>query len=129
MAEQQETEKQGVESQQEISSEQMAAISNEQDLKIIEAEKKYIRATVAFDHNDIDEALMLIRTALSLCPGNPKYHYNIGYLYWVKGLLEVAVNHYKMFLRYAPEQDKDREIIKGRITFLENEIKKRHQRR
>ena len=99
----------------------------EEELRQIEAEKKFIQAGFKFELGDIDEALMLIRTSLTLCPGNSKYHYNAGFLYWRKGLLEVAVNHYKLFVRYAPANDKDLELIKGRITFLEKEIKKQHR--
>lgn len=101
----------------------------EAELRAIEAEKKYIKATYRFDQGDLDEALLLIRTALSLSPGNAKYHYNIAFLYWRKDLLEVAINHYKMFLRYAPADDKDIPLIKGRIKWLEGEIKKRRKLR
>lgn len=107
----------------------LAQANNEAALRAADAEKRYIRATIEFDKGDIDEALLLIRTALSLSPGNPKYHYNIAYLYWQKGLLEVSVNHYKMFLRYAPATDKDIHIIKGRVKWLEEQIKKRRNMR
>lgn len=100
-------------------------LRSEAEIHEIEAEQKYLRATLCFDQGDIDEALMLIRSALSLCPGNAKYHYNIGFLYWRKGLIEVALNHYKMFLRYAPADDKDIQTIKDRVKFLEGEIKNR----
>ena len=95
----------------------------------VEAEKKYIRAAHLFDKGDIDEALMLIRASLALCPSNPKYHYNIAFLYWKKDLLEVAINHYKLFLRYAPANDKEIPIIKDRVKFIDKEIKKRQKPR
>ena len=104
-------------------------LRSEAEIHEIEAEQKYLRATLRFDQGDIDEALMLIRSALSLCPGNTKYHYNIGFLYWRKGLIEVAVNHYKMFLRYAPADEKDIPIIKDRVKFLENELRNRKKMR
>lgn len=104
-------------------------LSSEAELKAVEAEKKYIKATYAFDKNDIDEALMLIRSALALCPGNAKYHYNIGFLYWRKDLIEVALNHYKLFVRYAPADHKELQNIKDRIRFFENEIQKRRHRK
>lgn len=104
-------------------------LRSEAEIHEIEAEQKYLRATLRFDQGDIDEALMLIRSALSLCPGNAKYHYNIGFLYWRKGLIEVAVNHYKMFLRYAPADEKDIPIIKDRVKFLENELRNRKKMR
>ena len=99
--------------------------NTEAELKAVEAEKKFLRAGFEFDKGDIDEALMLIRSALALSPGNAKYHYNAGFLYWRKDLLEVALNHYKMFVRYAPANDKDLHTIKGRIIYLEREIKAR----
>ena len=46
----------------------------EEELRQIEAEKKFIQAGFKFELGDIDEALMLIRTSLTLCPGNSKYH-------------------------------------------------------
>lgn len=104
-------------------------LRSEAEAHEIDAEKKYLKATVLYDQGDIDEALMMIRAALSLCPGNPKYHYNIGYLYWLKGLLEVSVNHYKLFLRYSPADDKDIQMIKDRVKYLENEIKARQKGR
>ena len=107
----------------------LEAAKYEAEQKMAEAEKKYIKATYAFDMGDLDEALMLIRAALAICPGNAKYHYNIGFLYWRKDLIEVAVNHYKLFLRYAPADDKSIETISDRVKYLENEIKKRRQRR
>jgi tetratricopeptide (TPR) repeat protein len=102
-------------------------VSTETELREAEAEQKYQKATLKFENGDLDEALMLLRTCLSLCPGSWKYHYNIAYLYWRKDLLEIAVNHYKLFLKYAPQQDPDRETITGRIKWLETEIKKRRQ--
>lgn len=107
----------------------MAEKNTEAELKALDAEQKFLRAGVEFDKGDIDEALMLLRSALALSPGNSKYHYNAGFLYWQKGLIEVAVNHYKLFVRYAAADDKDLEIIKGRITYLENEIKSRRFKR
>ncbi|PIQ23025.1 hypothetical protein COW36_01945 [bacterium (Candidatus Blackallbacteria) CG17_big_fil_post_rev_8_21_14_2_50_48_46] len=100
---------------------------NEAIQREADAEKKYEKATYKFELGDLDEALMLLRTCISLCPGSWKYHYNIAYLYWRKDLIEVAINHYKLFLKYAPETDKDREIIEGRIKYLEGEVKKRRQ--
>ncbi len=102
---------------------------SEAELKAIDAEKRFRRAGIEFDKGDIDEALMLIRSALSMSPGNSKYHYNAAFLYWRKDLLEVALNHYKMFVRYALDHDKDLELVKGRITYLEKEIKARKTRR
>lgn len=107
----------------------MAEKNTEAELKAMDAEKKFLRAGVEFDKGDIDEALMLIRSALSLSPGNSKYHYNAGFLYWQKGLIEVAVNHYKLFVRYAAPDDKDLDVIKGRIVYLENEAKSRRFQR
>lgn len=107
----------------------MAEKNTEAELKAMDAEKKFLRAGVEFDKGDIDEALMLIRSALSLSPGNSKYHYNAGFLYWQKGLIEVAVNHYKLFVRYAAPDDKDLDVIKGRIIYLENEAKSRRFQR
>lgn len=95
------------------------------ELVEIEAEKKYARAALIFDKGDIDEALMLVRGALNLCPTSPKFHYNAAYMYWRKGLLEIAINHYKLFLRYAPKTDKDIPVIESRIKYLEKEITKR----
>lgn len=103
--------------------------SKETALREAEAEQKYIKATSKFEVGDYDEALMLLRTCISMMPQNWKYHYNIAYIYWRKDLLEVAINHYKLFLKYAPETDTDRELIRGRITWLESEIKKRRQLR
>ena len=102
-------------------------LSTESARREAEAEQKYQKATLKFDAGDLDEALMLMRTSLSLCPGSWKYHYNIAYLYWRKDLLEIAVNHYKLFLKYAPQQDPDRETIAGRIKWLEAEIKERRK--
>lgn len=104
-------------------------ITSEAELKALEAEKKFLRAGVEFDKGDIDEALMLIRSALSMSPGNSKYHYNAGYLYWRKDLLEVALNHYKLFVRYAAPDDKDLETIKGRIIYLEKKIQEKRFKR
>lgn len=107
----------------------LAELSADAERNAIEAEKKFLRAGVEFDKGDVDEALMLIRAALALVPGNSKYHYNAGFLYWRKGLLEVALNHYKLFVRYAAANDKDLDTIKGRIIYLEKEIKKQYLRR
>lgn len=104
-------------------------LSSEAELREAEAEQKYRKAAAKFELGDLDEALMLLRTCIAMFPGNPKYHYNIGFLYWRKDLLEVAVNHYKLFLKYAPETDPDRELIKGRIKYLEGEIKSRRKLR
>jgi tetratricopeptide (TPR) repeat protein len=103
--------------------------SKEVLLREAEAEARYSKAALKYELGDFDEALMMLRTCISMCPDNWKYHYNIGYIYWRKDLLEVAVNHYKLFLKYAPQADPDREIIKGRITWLDNEIKKRRNLR
>ncbi len=107
----------------------MAEKNTEAEMKAIDAERKFRRAGIEFDKGDIDEALMLLRSALSLSPGNSKYHYNAGFLYWQKGLLEVALNHYRLFVRYAAADDKDLEMIKGRITYLEKEINGRRFKR
>lgn len=107
----------------------MAEKNTEAELKAMDAERKFLRAGVEFDKGDLDEALMLLRSALALSPGNSKYHYNAGFLYWRKGLIEVALNHYKLFVRYAAANDKDLELIKGRIIYLEKEIKSRHFKR
>lgn len=104
-------------------------LSSEAELRQAEAEQKYLKAVSRFEMGDLDEALMLLRTCISMFPANPKYHYNIAFLYWRKDLLEVAVNHYKLFLKYAPETDPDRELIQGRIKYLEKEIKNRRKLR
>lgn len=101
------------------------AATTEAEMRLLDAEKKFRRAGLKFELGDLDEALMLLRSALSISPGNAKYHYNAGFLYWRKDLLEVAVNHYKMFLKYAPPTDKDYDMIASRVTYLEGEIKKR----
>lgn len=103
--------------------------NSEAELKAIDAERRFLRAGVEFEKGDIDEALMLIRSALAMSPGNSKYHYNAGFLYWRKELLEVALNHYKMFVRYAAADDKDLQTIKSRIVYLEKEIKAKTYRR
>lgn len=95
------------------------------ELVEIEAEKKYTRAAHLFNKGDVDEALMLVRAALNLCPTSAKYHYNAAYMYWNKGLLEIAINHYKLYLRYTPKTDKDVPLIEARIKYLEKEITKR----
>lgn len=107
----------------------LAEKNTEAELKAIDAERKFRRAGIEFEKDDLDEALMLLRSALALSPGNSKYHYNAGFLYWRKGLLEVALNHYKLFLRYAAADDKDLETIKGRVIYLEKEIKGRRFQR
>lgn len=109
--------------------EDVKGFKTEEELRRIEAEKKYIRATYLFDQGDLDEALMMIRAALALAPAEPKYHYNIGFLYWRKGLIEVAINHYKLFVRYAPSDDKNLQMIKDRTRYLENQLKERTKRR
>jgi len=124
-AEMNEASGQSAEDQQRQAQIELEAAKYEAEKIEAEAEKRYAKATLKFEMNDLDEALMLIRSALSLSPGNPKYHYNLGFLYWRKGLLEVAVNHYKLFLRYAPQTDKDQQVIKDRIVYLEKEIKNR----
>lgn len=93
------------------------------------AEEKYVKGVQRFDMGDFDEALMLMRAALALWPGNFKYHYNIAYVYWKNDMLEVAINHYKMFIRYAHKNDPDVHIIKDRIKMLEKEILKRRNMR
>ncbi|MGE3727410.1 MAG: hypothetical protein AB7I41_17760 [Candidatus Sericytochromatia bacterium] len=103
--------------------------SKEAAIREAEAEQKYEKATAKFEVGDYDEALMLLRTCISMMPQSWKYHYNIAYIYWRKDLLEVAINHYKLFLKYAPGTDTDRDLIKGRISWLEGEIKKRRQLR
>ena len=103
--------------------------NSEAELKAIDAERRFLRAGIEFEKGDIDEALMLIRSALAMSPGNSKYHYNAGFLYWRKELLEVALNHYRMFVRYAAADDKDLETIKSRIVFLEKEIKAKTRRK
>ena len=103
--------------------------NSEAELKAIDAERRFLRAGIEFEKGDIDEALMLIRSALAMSPGNAKYHYNAGFLYWRKELLEVALNHYRMFVRYAADDDKDLHTIKSRIVFLEKEIKAKTRRR
>ena len=107
----------------------ISEFQTEAEIRAAEAEKKFIRAGHKFEMGDLDEALMLIRSSLSLSPGNAKYHYNAGFLYWQKGLLGVAVNHYKLFVRYAPADDSDLPTIKGRIKYLENETKQQMKRR
>ncbi|MBF2053529.1 MAG: tetratricopeptide repeat protein [Candidatus Sericytochromatia bacterium] len=104
---------------------QLEQIKHEAQMREVEAERRYAKAAAEFDKGDIDEALMYLRSALSLMPQNPKYHYNIGFLYWKKDLLEVALNHYKLFIRYVPANDKDIEVIKSRIIYFENQLKKR----
>ena len=104
---------------------QLEQIKHEAQMREVEAERRYAKAAAEFDRGDIDEALMYLRSALSLMPQNPKYHYNIGFLYWKKDLLEVALNHYKLFIRYVPTNDKDIEVIKSRIIYFENQLKKR----
>lgn len=104
---------------------QLEQIKHEAQMREVEAERRYAKAAAEFDKGDIDEALMYLRSALSLMPQNPKYHYNIGFLYWKKDLLEVALNHYKLFIRYVPANDRDIEVIKSRIIYFENQLKKR----
>lgn len=107
----------------------ISEFQTEPEIRAAEAEKKFIRAGNKFEMGDLDEALMLIRSSLSLCPGNPKYHYNAGFLYWRKGLLGVAINHYKLFVRYAPANDENLMLIKGRIKYLENETQQQMKRK
>lgn len=104
---------------------QLEQIRHEAQMREVEAERRYAKAAAEFDRGDIDEALMYLRSALSLMPQNPKYHYNLGFLYWKKDLIEVALNHYKLFIRYVPANDKDIEVIKSRIIYFENQLKKR----
>ena len=109
--------------------ESVHGFKTEEEIRRIDAEKKYIRAAYLFEVGDLDEALMMIRASLALWPTNPKYHYNIGFLYWRKGLLEIAVNHYKLFVRYAPSTHKELQAIKDRTKYLENEIRNKMKRR
>lgn len=106
---------------------QLEQIKHEAQMREIEAERRYVKATAEFDKGDLDEALMYLRSALSLMPQNPKYHYNIGFLYWKKDLLEAALNHYKLFIRYVPANDRDIEVIKARIIYFENQLSKRNK--
>lgn len=89
----------------------------------IEAERRYMKGVDRYDAGDIDDALMMIRSAITLYPTQPKYHYNLAYLYSVKKMYEPCITHYKLYLRYVPDNDRDINTVKGRIKYYENELK------
>ena len=89
------------------------------------AEEYYIKAVGLYERGEIDEAITFIRSALSLHHTNPKYHYNLAYIYSLKGLYEIAINHYRLFLKYAPPDEPDLVLVKARIQQFDREIKKK----
>lgn len=97
------------------------AIQVERD--ITKAEALYEKAVGKYMRPDLDEALTLMRSALSLHPSNPKYHYNIAYIYSVRGDDDICLNHYKAFLRYAPDNDPDIDNVKARVIYYEKKIR------
>ena len=98
--------------------------STKEDTK---AERYYQKAVPFYERKDYDEAITYIRSALSLDPTNPKYHYNIAYIYSLKELPEVAINHYKLYLKYAPNEP-DAPYVESRIQLLQAEVMKKIKR-
>ncbi|HVF56145.1 MAG TPA: aspartyl protease family protein [Pyrinomonadaceae bacterium] len=76
-------------------------------------------AMVDFYENRVAQSLEGLRRAVSLDPGEPDYHFNLGQVAARFERYAEAANSYERFLRIAPRADIDRRArIRGLIDFL-----------